>query len=205
MARVGVLGGTFDPVHVGHVLMASYVRERLPLDQVVLMPAALPPHKAPRPDMASAADRWEMVLRAVASVPGVTACPLELERPGPSYTIDTLRALRSLQPDWEIFLIIGEDNIGQVGSWHRPDLIMAACTVVAGTRAAPGAPPRPDDPWGSRIVRVATPVLEISSTEIRARVSAGKAIRYLVPEGVEQYIRARGLYGGGAAPTRTGP
>jgi nicotinate-nucleotide adenylyltransferase len=195
MERVGVLGGTFDPVHVGHVLLAIHLRERLPLDHVVFVPAAVPPHKAPRPDMATAADRWEMVRRAVGPVEGLGASRTELDRSGPSYTADTLCRMGAEHPDWQLFLLIGDDNIGQIASWHRPDLIVAHCTVVAGTRCGPGSVPGSQDRWASRVLRVPTPAFDVSSTEIRARVRAGRPIMHLVPEPVEQFIREHGLYG----------
>jgi nicotinate-nucleotide adenylyltransferase len=193
MRRVGILGGTFDPVHVGHVLLAGYIRERLPLDEVVLIPAADPPHKCPRADMASAEDRWNMVCAAIDAVSGLSASRLELERTGKSYTADTLKQLRAAHPDWELFLLIGADNVGQIPGWHAPSEILSLCTVVAGTR--PDAAAAADAPICDSIVRVATPAFEVSSTDIRRRLCRGLPIRYLVPEGVEEYVRARGLYG----------
>jgi len=205
MLRVGVLGGTFDPIHVGHVLLAVHMRERLPLDRVLFVPAALPPHKPPRADMSAAADRWEMVRRAIAAVPGLDACRIELDRPGPSYTADSLVELKAAHPRWELFLVIGEDNIGQIAAWYRPDLIMANCTVVAGTRAGSGPPAALGDPWSGRVMRVETPTFEVSSTEVRRRVRLGLPVRYLVPESVEEYIRERGLYQSGESQSAPRP
>jgi len=192
--RVGVLGGTFDPVHVGHVLLAVFMRELVPLDQVVFMPAAVPPHKAQRPGMATAQDRWEMVRRAIGPVEGLVASRLELDRPGPSYTVDTLALLKASHPQWRLFLVIGEDNLDQISSWHRPDQILSRCTVVAGTRSMEARQSGEGVSWGQRIRRVATPGFDVSSTQIRERVRRGRSIRYLVPEEVEQYIRRHGLY-----------
>lgn len=186
--RLGILGGTFDPVHCGHILLARAIQERLPLDRVLFVPAAAPPHKsgvlAPPPD------RWEMVRRAVDGLDGFEACPIELARQGPSYTVDTLRQLRAEHPHGELFLIIGADNVYDMATWYDPEGILALATVVAGTRA--------DAPAGgalaARVVRVDTPTFDISSTEIRRRLRAGLPVRYLVPEAVERYLREHRLY-----------
>jgi len=195
MSRLGVIGGTFDPIHTGHVLLALFAMERLPLDQVLFVPAADPPHKEARPDMAPAEDRWAMVERAIEGFPGFQVSRVELERPGKSYTVDTLRQLRAERPDCALFLIIGEDNVAQMSTWHDPRGILELCTVVAGSRVVAGG--RADAELARRIVPVETPVFQISSTEIRRRLSEGYPVRYLVPEKVEAYIRERGLYGTG--------
>lgn len=192
MRSVGLLGGTFDPVHVGHVLLANYVRERLPLDEVILVPAADPPHKQRREDMAPAEHRWAMVCRAVNPMPGLGVSRVELDRIGKSYTVDTLAQLGDEHPDWALHLLIGEDNISQIVSWHDPERILSLCTVVAGTR--PGFSQFSGGRFTDRIVRLPTPAFEISSTAVRQRVRCGRSIRYLVPEAVERHIHEHGLY-----------
>lgn len=196
MERLGVMGGTFDPVHVGHVLLALWAKERIPLDRVLFVPAADPPHKEARPGMASAADRWAMVERAIAGFAGFEASRLELDRAGKSYTVDTLRALSAACPDSRLFLVIGEDNVAQLSSWHDPRGIMELCTVVAGARAS--ASFAGDTELARRVMPLDTPVFEVSSTEVRRRLSRGMPVRYLVPDAVLDYIAARGLYGCGA-------
>lgn len=204
MLRLGIIGGTFDPIHAGHVLLALYTAECLPLDEVLFMPAADPPHKERRDDMASAEDRWEMVRRAVDGFPAFAASRIELDRPGKSYTAETLQQLRSERPGAELFLIIGEDNVSQLCTWHDPRRIVELCTVVAGSRT-PGAPAA-DCELARHVRLVPTPLFQISSTEVRRRVAAGLPVRYLVPEAVEAYIRERGLYGtaGAGRPALTG-
>lgn len=197
MERLGVMGGTFDPIHVGHVLLALWARERLSLDRVLFVPAADPPHKEARPDLAPAADRWAMVERAIAGFPGFAASRLELDRPGKSYTVETLQTLRIEYPDSRLYLVIGEDNVAQLPTWHDPRTILELCTVVAGTRASAGL--AGDAELARQVILLDTPVFEVSSTEVRRRLAAGKPVRYLVPDAVLDYIAARGLYGYRAA------
>lgn len=186
--RLGILGGTFDPVHVGHVLLARAILERLPLDRVLFVPAAAPPHKSGA--LAPAADRWEMVRLAIDGLDGFEASPVELRRQGPSYTVDTLRQLRADHPGGELFLIVGADNVPDLATWYDPEGIFALATVVAGTRAGPPAV----GPLAARVRRVDTPAYDISSTEVRRRLREGLSVRYLVPEAVEGYLRDRCLY-----------
>jgi nicotinate-nucleotide adenylyltransferase len=195
------MGGTFDPVHVGHVLLALAAMERLPLDQVLFVPAADPPHKDDRIDMAPAADRCAMVELAIADFPGFALSRVELERPGKSYTVDTLRQLKDAWPGWDLVMIIGDDNVAQLPSWYDPHGILALCTVVAGSRMA--ADPGRDNPLASQVRSLDTPVYEVSSTTIRHRLRHGQTVRYLVPDPVLQYIHARGLYGAGTAAAFT--
>ena len=188
--RLGILGGTFDPVHCGHVLLARFVLERLPLDRVLFVPAADPPHKS---DVLSAAEhRWQMVRLAVDSLDGMQASDIELRRQGVSYTVDTLRQLRGESPEAQRFLIIGADNVSDLETWHDPEGILEMATVVAGTRLVDELPGT--SAIAGRIERLDTPVFDISSTDIRRRVREGLALRYLVPDAVERYIDEHGLY-----------
>ena len=189
MRRIGVIGGTFDPIHHGHLLLARFALEKIPLDKVLFIPAADPPLK--QGAYAPAAERWAMVELAVAGCADFAASRLELDRPGKSYTVETLRLLHQLHPHVALFFIIGADNIAQLDAWHDLEGIFAQCTVVVGAR--PGKVMGGDP----RLRFIDTPLIELSSTEIRTRRAAGLPIRYMVPEAVEAHIRAKGLY---AAP-----
>lgn len=189
-ARLGILGGTFDPIHSGHVLLAQAVRERLSLDRVLFVPAADPPHKEDH--VASAAHRLEMVRLAIDGLDGFEVSRAELDRAGPSYTVDTVRQLGARFPDSELFLIIGADNIADLSSWHDPEGILELATVVSGTRADTAGPGT--GPFADLIQRLPTPTYDISSTDIRHRLLQGLPIRCLVPEAVERYVAQHGLY-----------
>lgn len=193
MRRIGVIGGTFDPIHHGHLLLARFALEQIPLDEVIFIPAADPPLK--QGTYAPAEERWAMVQLAVADCPDFAASRLELDRPGKSYTVETLCRLHQLYPQAALFFIIGADNVAQLGAWHDLEGIFAHCTVVAGAR--PGAVEGGDPKLLARLRFIATPLIELSSTEIRTRRAAGLPIRSMVPEVVEAHIRAKGLY---AAP-----
>lgn len=190
MQRLGVLGGTFDPIHSGHVLLAQFAGEKLGLDRVLFIPAADPPHKGKC--AASAEDRWAMVELAIEGFPSFAASRLELERPGKSYTVDTLRNLHQTHPETQLYLIIGADNVAPFSTWHNPQGILDLCTVVAGTRLSPREEADPE--LGKSLVTIETPVVQFSSTQVRQRLNQGLPIRYLVPEKVEEYIRRQGLY-----------
>ncbi len=189
--RLGILGGTFDPVHCGHLLLARHVQEALHLDRVLVVPASEPPHKSEVPTPPD--HRWRMVCAAVEGHEGLEASDLELRRPGTSYTVDTLRRLRDEGPADERFLIIGADNVPELESWHDPEGILALATVIAGSRVEAQA--LPAGAFSDRVERVDTPVFDISSTEIRRRVRAGLPVRCLVPDAVDRYIADHGLYG----------
>ena len=197
MQRLGIVGGTFDPIHIGHVLLALFALERLPLDRVLFVPAAYPPHKESRPDTAPVEDRWAMVRLAIEALPHFQASRVELDRPGKSYTVDTLRQLRADHPDCDLHLIIGEDNVSQLSTWYDPQGILDLCTVVAGSRVT--ADLDADSALARHIVALDSPLFQISSTEIRQRLADDLPVRYLLPESVEAYIRDRKLYG--ASPT----
>ena len=191
MARLGVMGGTFDPIHVGHMLLAQFALEALDLDRVLFVPAADPPHKDDRKDIAPAEDRWGMVVLALEGVAAMEPSRIELDRPGKSYTVDTLHLLRQQHGDVELFLIIGADNIAQMSTWYKPYEILQLCTVVAGARNATEVA---DERLARHITRIDTPLIELSSTQIRQRLAAGLPVRYMVPEQVEAFIRQKGLY-----------
>lgn len=190
MRRVGLIGGTFDPIHNGHVLLALFTRETLALDEIIFIPAADPPHKDST--HAQADQRMAMVEMAIAGVDGFSASRIELDRPGKSYTVDTLRQLRSNYSNSAFFLIIGSDNVSQMSTWHDPFGIVDQCTVVAGKRLAEDA--EVDPALAARMRFIDTPLIELSSTHIRQRLRDGLAVRGMVSDLVERYIVEKGLY-----------
>jgi len=190
--RIGVLGGTFDPVHNGHVATAADVRHALGLDRVLLVVAGDPWQKRGRV-VASAQDRLALVRAAVAGVDGVEASAIEVEREGPSVTADTLEALQA--PDRELFLVLGADAVANMTTWRRLDDTRALATVVVVERAGDLDVHPPGAGW--RVAHVRVPRLDISSTDLRARLAAGRPVHGLVPTAVIDEMRSRGLYTGG--------
>lgn len=197
--RIGILGGTFDPPHVGHLWLAALAADALGLDRVVFMPAAQPPHKRQK-GMTRATDRLLMTRLAIAADDGFELTLIEMERPGPSYTIDSVDELRrSYGSEARLYLLMATDALGAIDTWREPDALLERIEWVVGPR--PGSPP-PDRSSlearfganASRIHLLSGPSLDVSSSEIRRRVAAGHTIRYLVPRGVEELIGQRGLY-----------
>jgi nicotinate-nucleotide adenylyltransferase len=198
--RIGILGGTFDPIHVGHLVAAQAVRETLELDRILLIPSGTPPHKD-EDSVSSASVRLRMVRAAVAGDPWFEVADLELRREGPSYTVDTLRALTEAHPATAYFLIMGSDQWRKFGEWRDPWAISSLATLVVMTRNGedpdsvdPGLPP--DSTGCTRIpVRpVAVPRIDLSSSRIRRRTRAGESVRYMVPESVHRILEASRLY-----------
>ncbi len=187
-----MLGGTFDPVHVGHLVVAVWAREELQLDRVLLVVANDPWQKRGRACMAPAEDRYAMVRAALEGLVGIEASRLEIDRGGPSYTVDTLRALAAEEPSAERFLIVGADLVPQLPSWHEAEALASLATVVVATR--PGAEPQGAPLPGLRIRELAVPRLEVSSSALRARLAKGASVDVLVPAGALRVIRSRGLY-----------
>jgi nicotinate-nucleotide adenylyltransferase len=197
--RIGILGGTFDPPHVGHLWLATLAADALGLDRVLFMPASQPPHKGGQL-VTKATDRVLMTRLAVAGDDLFELTLIEMERPGPSYTIDSVdELLRTYGPDATLYLLMAADSLGQIDTWREPDALLERIEWAVGPR--PGNP-MPDRPalverfgeMASRIHLLDGPSLDVSSSEIRRRVAGGKAIRYLVPRGVEELIVERGLY-----------
>lgn len=186
--RVGILGGSFDPVHHGHLLAARALLETLSLDRILLIPAGEQPFKRGGHG-APADDRARMVALAVHGEPGLVLDRLEVERPGPSYTVDTLRALRAGDPDRTLVLCVGSDAAGELPAWRESAALPTLAEVVLFGRTGVPVPP-----LGFRAVTV--PHIDISATAIRTRVREGRSIRYLVPDAVAEYIAARRLYQG---------
>ena len=197
MQRIGIMGGTFDPIHFGHLLMAEEARQAFALDQVVFIPNGRPAHKKAYL-VSSSEDRFAMTLLATESNPYFTCSRIELDRPGPSYTIDTLRAYRALHPDLDaLYFITGADAVLEILSWHEYDKLADECRFIAVTR--PGfvldrLEEMLDADFLHQISFLSIPGLEISSTDLRRRVREGRSVKYLTPEAVEGYIEQNGLY-----------
>lgn len=197
--RVGILGGTFDPIHVGHLMTAEAVRLEYKLDKVIFIPAAMPPHKLDQ-QVTEAIHRYTMTVLATVSNPYFEVSSIEMDRPGPSYTIDTIyQLLETCGDDTDFFFITGADTIQEIQTWDRIEELLGLCEFVAAKR--PGCLPNVDniieyfgDLGRERIHSLETPELEISSTDIRSRVKRGYSIKYIVPTAVEHYIYKKGLY-----------
>ncbi|MCX6027765.1 MAG: nicotinate-nucleotide adenylyltransferase [Chloroflexi bacterium] len=196
--RIGVLGGTFDPVHIGHLILAEEARDQLGLAMVYFVPAGDPPHKRDR-RLAPVDERLRMIELAIAGNPAFRASRIDADRPGPHYTLDMVRIFQQqLPPGGELYFLMGYDSLIELPHWHQPAELVAACRLVALTRYAV-----PLD-WSylesklpgirGRVTLLDMPELEIASHQIQARVQQEKTIRYLVPEEVREYIRAHELY-----------
>jgi nicotinate-nucleotide adenylyltransferase len=191
--RLGVFGGTFDPIHVGHLVAAVNARHELRLDRVLLVVANVPWQKTGR-SLTPAEDRYAMVAASVAGVGGIEPSRLELDRGGESYTADTLEALAAEDPDRELFLIVGADVGGELATWRRPDVVRRLATLVVVDR--PGAPqPELGPDW--RVEHVPIPHLAVSGSDLRQRAAIGKPLDWLVPAPAIACIRERGLYATG--------
>jgi nicotinate-nucleotide adenylyltransferase len=197
---IGLMGGTFDPIHLAHLVMAEAAHEQFGLWKVIFVPAGLPPHKQGK-NITSAEHRYNMVALATAANPRFEVSRIELEREGPSYTVDTVEEMRRrLSPETEIHFITGADAILEVETWREPERLFGACRFVAAPRssyprqAAGVGLRRLEQRYGQAILEVESPVLDISSSNLRRRVAAGRSIKYLVPEAVEAYIQKHGLY-----------
>lgn len=199
--RVGLFGGTFDPVHLGHLILAEQCREQCDLDEVWFLPSGSPPHK-PAAAISEGRHRTEMLRLALAGHASFRVSEMELTREGPTYTVDTLTAISEQHPDWELFFLIGGDSLSDLPTWRQPQRILQLATIVAANR---GDRPLPDATEllpelaaaaGDRIRLVAMPGVDLSATDLRRRVRSGRSIRYLVPRAVEVYIQEHGLYSG---------
>lgn len=192
---IGLFGGSFNPPHVAHCLVAETVRDQFGFEEIWWVPSHHPPHKTEE-ELASAKHRLAMTKQAAAVHPAFRVCDIELRREGVSYTVDTLRALQDEYPDVSFWLIIGSDSLRDFGSWHCPNEIMNRVPVVVYKR--PGALSSVGESrFANRVHFADAPLLEIAGTEIRARCRKGRSIRYLVPEPVRAYIEEHGLYRNG--------
>jgi nicotinate-nucleotide adenylyltransferase len=208
--NLGVFGGTFNPVHVAHLRVAEEVRETLALPRILWIPAADPPHK--RESIAPATHRLEMVRLATAANPCFEVDDLELRRDGPSYTVDTLRALGARHREARLWLVLGADAVEEVGTWHQPEALFELANVAVVTRPGEREAPlerrlpqrlmadfRPgpqglEHPSGHEVREIPVSQLAISASDLRQRIARGASIRYLVPEPVIDYIQKHRLY-----------
>lgn len=193
--RVGLFGGTFDPIHQGHLILAEFCREACSLDKVIFIVAGEPPHKG-RPRTA-AKHRLEMVELAIAGNEAFEASEIEISRPGPHYTYETLELITAARPADNLFFIIGADSLADLPGWRRPDRIFELATIVVVNR--PGIDTQMIEqfqpPEGARpLIQVPIPDIGIASRALRCRLAEGKTIRYMVPRAVEMYLRQHGLY-----------
>jgi nicotinate-nucleotide adenylyltransferase len=199
--RLGIFGGSFDPVHYGHLLLAESCREQCALDRVWLLPTALSPFKQDRRTV-SGHHRVEMLRLAVGGHPAMEISTIEIDRGGISYTVDTLAEMRSRQPDAELFLLMGGDSLADLPHWREAGRICELAIPVVVRRAGAAEPSYhplhgvvpPQRLELFRNHQVTMPTIELTSTEIRARVARGESIRYRTPRAVEKYIESHGLY-----------
>jgi nicotinate-nucleotide adenylyltransferase len=199
--RLGIFGGSFDPVHYGHLLLAETCREQCRLDRIWFLPAAVPPHKQSR-QLAPAKARVEMLELAISGNEQFEVSTLELERGGVSYTVETLRLLRERQPADELFLLMGADSLRELVTWREPEEICSLAIPIVVHR---GGSPEPDFALLGKLVtpqrllaiqahQVEMPIIDLSSTDLRQRATQDKSLRYRTPRAVEKYIQTQGLY-----------
>lgn len=199
--RIGIFGGSFDPVHLGHLLLAETCLEGATLDQVWFMPCAIQPHKPDR-QLASAKHRVEMLELAIAGHERFQVSSLELDRGGASYTVETLRALTLAHPEHTFYFLMGGDSLVDFPKWREPaEICKLAIPLVVRRSGSPEPAWDSFAPWVSaerlaeiQQLQIAMPIIELSSTEIRTRIRQGRSIRYRLPRGVEKYIQNQGLY-----------
>jgi nicotinate-nucleotide adenylyltransferase len=199
--RLGIFGGTFDPVHYGHLLLAECCREQCGLDEVRFLPAAVPPHKPDR-ELAPAEHRVAMLELAIAGHPAFAVCRYEIDRGGVSYTFETLEHFHREEPAGELFFLLGADMLLDLPNWRRPERILELALPLAARRPgtveldfaglAPFAPP--ERIAQIRAHRIEMPQIDICSSDIRRRAAAGSSLRYRTPRAVEKYIETQGLY-----------
>ncbi len=199
--QLGIFGGSFDPIHYGHLLLAETCREQCGLDRVLFVPAALPPHKQSR-EMTSARDRVEMVRLAIGGHEKLDVSTVEIDRGGVSYTVETLTALAEQHPGSSLFFLMGADSLKDLPTWREPQRLCELAVPLVVRRAGS---PEPDFSAISQLVtsarlqeirdhEIVMPIIELSSTEIRRRVAVNQSIRYRTPRSVEKFIETYGLY-----------
>lgn len=191
MGRVGIFGGTFDPIHVGHLVAAVNARHTLDLDVVLMVVANDPWQKAGRP-VTPASDRLALVSAAIGDVPGIEASSIEIDRGGRTFTVDTVTELKRRSPAADLYLIVGSDVAAELDSWERVEEVRAMVTLAVVTR--PGVEASVPVGWNAQIVEI--PRIDVSATELRARAAEGRPLDFLVPAAAIRCIRERGLYAG---------
>jgi nicotinate-nucleotide adenylyltransferase len=191
MLRLGIMGGTFDPIHSGHLFAAEAVAKNFKLDSIIFIPAGDPWQKT---TYASAQHRLAMTKLAIQDHSSFQVSTIEIDRAGPTYTIDTLQQLHELSPDAELFFITGADSLSGIGSWKQVEKLWPLATFIGVSR--PGHELKAPNFPGARLELLEIPALEVSSTEIRAKVNSGESLDGLVPEKVSEYIKEQNLYQG---------
>ena len=195
--RLGLFGGTFDPIHLGHLILAESCREALGLDRLWFVVSGVPPHK--QAGRTPVGDRLEMVRIAIAGHPAFEVSEIEATGSGPHYSFSTLEQITRERPEDDLFFLIGADSLLDLPGWRRPERIAELAHLVVVGRPGFSLPdPMPDlGPFAKPIKRVESPQIEIASSELRRRLADGRSVRYQVPRGVEAYIEAKGLYRAG--------
>lgn len=192
MRRIGIMGGTFDPIHNGHLVCAEEARHQFELDEVIFVPAGSPWQKS---GVSCAEDRYLLTVLATASNRRFSVSRIEIDRAGPTYTRDTLRILGDFYAGGaELFFITGADAVAEILSWKDPQSVLEQAHFIAASRPTYELGPRLLESFGNRVSVMKIPALAISSTDIRQRVSSGRPVRYLVPREVDHYIAANGMY-----------
>ncbi|HKL80754.1 MAG TPA: nicotinate-nucleotide adenylyltransferase [Mobilitalea sp.] len=199
MKKVGIMGGTFNPIHNGHLFLAEYAYEQIGLDRVLFMPSKNPPHKEEM-DIISSEHRLNMVMLATRDNPHFEVSTFEMDREGITYTADTLSLLTKENPDTEYYFIVGADSLLMMTKWMNPQIVFKLCTIVAASRNH--LPQRQlniqakllRESYGASIIMLDMPTLEISSASIRERNATDKSIMYYLPKSVNDYIKVHGLY-----------
>lgn len=186
--KIGILGGTFNPIHIGHLILAEEAREKLQLDKVIFVPAYLPPHKD-NSDIASAQHRYEMVDLAIKTNKHFSVSEIEIKRDGRSYTIDTVNEFKELYPSDELYFIIGSDLLNYLDGWKDLDQVRKLVKFIVATR-----PGYPLEKIPAKICTLAIRAVDVSAFEVRRCIKQGRSFRYLVPEAVYDYIKKQGLY-----------
>lgn len=198
--KIGLMGGTFNPIHIAHLILAENAYREFDLDEVIFLPNHIPPHKR-FAHIAPDEDRLAMVSLATAGIPYFSVSDMEMTREGYSYSSDTLLELRSKNPDCEYYFIMGGDSIEQFETWHRPDIILANCIILAAAREEDGSKKMDrhiailtEKYHAADIRKLLVPRLDLSSSEIRQRVHQGKSVRFMVPQDVLDYMTEKDLY-----------
>ena len=192
MTKIGIFGGTFDPIHIGHLIICMWAKEALSLDLILIIPTANPPHKQTEPS-ASINDRCEMVRQAIKDISFFKFSDIEANSSEVTFTVNTLRYIRSAYADQnpELYLIIGDDSFKDLHLWKEPDEIFRISRIVVANRVGIK---KTENTLSDRVTFLDTPVIAVSSTIIRKRILANKTIRFLIPAAVENYINNAGLY-----------
>jgi nicotinate-nucleotide adenylyltransferase len=190
--RIGVLGGTFDPIHTGHLVLAEQVKEKLKLDQVIFIPCFRPPHKTQR-KLSPSKDRFRMTQLALEGNPAFAISDIELKRKGLSYTVDTLRELKNLYPNSSIYFLTGSDVLNEIHTWKHPEEIYKLAKVVIAERPSFDEFDS-ENHFAKKSIIVKINGVDVSSSQIREKAKKGQSIKYLVPLKVEEYIKKKKLY-----------